>query len=209
MFNRYYLLLLILFSTYSVNVLAKPFVYLGYGLASYSNEKKSAIDLFIRNTPLKLSLGQRYGHLEFELQYRMASGKTNFTHDNIKNTLTHKSKTILAGFGVYTIPALRLGAGITFHSINEKISTNMSAAQNESIELKYNLQNESGLGTYLCGDLDVIKFGNSKITISSTIFFTPTLGKSKEYEIMAGFKIPFAGGGRSSSFNPLRSMSER
>lgn len=190
-------------------VLSKPYIYAGYGLSNYSDDSKSEIDLTIKKTPIKVGIGQRYGHLEFELQYRMASGESDFEHDNVKNSLVHKSSAVLAGVGIYTIPALRLQGGIAFQNVKETIAEDVTAVQEEAINEKYNITNGSSLGTYFGLDLHLLTIWSAKFMLSGVAYFTPGFDGSKEYEVMAGIKIPFGGGGRSSSFNPLRSISER
>jgi hypothetical protein len=190
-------------------VFAKPYIFAGYGLSNYSDEKKSDIELTLRKTPLKFGIGQRYGHLEIELQYRMANSEADFEHDNTKNTLIHKSSAILAGVGIYTIPALRLQGGIAFQSVKETLAEEVSTIQEEDINDKYNITNGTSLGTYMGLDLHLVTLWKAKVLLSGVAYFTPSFGGAKEYEVMVGFKIPFGGGGRSSSFNPMKSMSDR
>jgi hypothetical protein len=200
---------LYMFVLSSSQLWAKPFFNFAYGLSSYSNEKKSDLDLALKKTPLKIGIGQRYGHLEFELQYRIANGEADFKHDNIKNSLIHKNSAILAGIGIYTIPAIRLQGGIAFQTVKESLSEEVSAIQEEEISEKYGLSNNSSLGTYVGADFHLFTIWNAKFNLSGVAYFTSGLGGAKEYEATMGIKIPFGGGGRSSSFNPLRSMSDR
>lgn len=202
-------LLAVLSLLFSSLALSKPYIYGGYGLSNYSDNSKSEIDLTIKKTPIKVGIGQRYGHLEFELQYRMANGESDFEHDNVKNTLIHKSSAILAGVGIYTIPALRLQGGIAFQNVKETLSEEVTAIQEEVINEKYNVTNASSLGTYLGLDLHLFTVWRAKFMLSGVAYFTSGFDSSKEYEVMGGIKIPFGGGGRSSNFNPLRSMSDR
>lgn len=200
---------ILIFAFSSTQLWAKPFFNFAYGLSSYSDEKKSDLDLALKKTPLKIGIGQRYGHLEFELQYRLANGEADFEHDNIKNSLIHKNSAILAGIGIYTIPALRLQGGIAFQSVKESLSKEVSVMQVEEIHEKYGLSNSSSLGTYIGADFHIFTIWSAKFIISAVGYFIPGLGGAKEYEATMGIKIPFGGGGRSSSFNPLRSMSDR
>lgn len=200
---------IIFFLMLSFSAWGKPFIYGGYGLSSFNDAKKSDIGMNISQTPMKLGLGQRYGHLEFELQYRMANGESEFEHDGVKNTLEHKSSSLMAGIGIYTIPALRLHGGIAFHTVEETIAKDVTSTQEASIQDEYGVHDDTGLGSYVGVDLHLITIWKAKLTLSGTAYFFPSFESGKEYEGMLGIKIPFGGGGRSSSFNPLRSMSDR
>lgn len=188
---------------------AKPFVYAGYGFSSFTDNAKSDLDMTIKKAPLKGGFGLRFGHLEFEIMYRQSSGEADFKHDNVKNSIVHKNTSIMTGIGIYTIPALRINGGIAFQSIKETLAEDVTAIQEESIKKKYNLNDGSGIGTYLGADFHLFTVFSAKFIVSGTAFFTSSIGGGKEYEAMAGIKIPFGGGGRSSGMNPLRSMSER
>ncbi len=203
------LLAIFLVLLFSSHTRAKPFIYGGYGFSRYVDSGKAERGFGIRKQPMKLTIGQRFGHLEFELGYRIANGEADFIHDDTKNTIIHRNSAITAGFGVYTIPALRIGAGIAFQNVKETLKTNVTAAQEAGITEAYSLTNNQALGSYVTVDCHLFSISKLRILFSGTAYFSPALNRGKEYEGVLGLKLPFGGGGRSSGVNPLRSMSER
>ncbi len=203
------LLLIFVSLLISSHSLAKPFIYGGYGMSRYVDSGKAERGFGVRKQPMKFTIGQRFGHLEFELGYRVANGEAEFIHDDTKNSIIHRNSAVTAGFGVYTIPALRIGAGLAFQNVKETLKNNVTAAQEAGITEAYTLTSNQALGSYVTIDCHLFSISKVRILFSGTAYFNPGLNRGKEYEGVLGFKFPFGGGGRSSGANPLRSMSER
>ncbi len=192
----------------SGSVFSKPYVYGGYGYANFTDTDKDKLKFTSTAYPFKVAVGNRFGHLEFEIFGRFGKFTGDITHDNVKNSIIHDEKTFGAGIGIYTIPQLRLSVGYAFYQVSEKLKNNVSDIQLADIQEKYNLIDESTSGFYAGVDIHLLTLWKMKVLFSGNYYAYTSVG-GKSLEAMIGIKIPFGGGGRSSGFNPLKSMSER
>lgn len=198
----------ITFLFFSLSAKAAPYVSLLYGLNSYTDEKKNAYDFTLRGNPAKVIIGQRYAHLEFEMFARFSSSSGEFIHDGLNNKVEQSSKVFGAGMGIYLFPALKLNVGISINSIKESLLNSVTDIQKSDIANKFGLTDSLLLGPYFGADFNLLTLGKIKFYTSLNYYSYSSIG-GKEIELAFGVKIPFGGGSsRSSSFDPLKAMSQ-
>lgn len=193
---------------FTLNAKAAPYVSLLYGLNSYTDEKKDKYDFTLRGKPIKVVMGQRYAHLEFEMFTKFSSSFGDFIHDGTQNKIKQSSKVFGGGMGIYLFPALKLNVGISINSIKESLSTSVTDIQKNDIGTKLGLTDSLLFGPYFGADFNLLTLGIIKFYAAVNYYSYSAVG-GKEIEVALGIKIPFGGGSsRSSSFDPLKAMSE-
>jgi hypothetical protein len=167
------------------------FLYIGYGAGSFSNEGMSEEDLSISTQPIKLGVGARSKHIEIEAFFRSSKGEAAFRHDGEKNSIIHSDNMFGFGLGLYTLESIRLSFGVALHKLTQKIDKPVTSVQESAIKNIYDLKEDFGFGPYVGLDLNLFKMWSWQFLISANAYFIPPLSGGQEFDIMAGFKIPF------------------